>query len=383
MPSIILIHHPYQQRGGEDVHVESLAMVYHNLGFEVSQYPAGKSFDGESTTMILQSLRKGFIPHELKSSLDAQSDAIVHLHNIHPIPGVALLEYLEKSPHKVVATIHNHRMYCTNGLGLYRGQLCYECRDNNSKWRPIRKNCNQDLKRSTYYSFAISKIRASNLWDRAVDQFWAPSDYIVNEIQSQGIDPKKISLLPHPVVLPEELSGENSPRMDEKYEADFVYFGRISEEKGIRKIIEIAKELPNQRFRVIGDGPMASQLQAKSLKNIEYFPSIERIEALKLAKKCRFAMSLSTCNESFSMWPVEAALLGLPSLVSDLPYSGWMKNFDLPIKLVDISSTKNIRSAIDEMNQTKFATESLSENLAAKFGLENYGRQISELLGNV
>lgn len=373
------------QRGGEDVHVETLQKIYESLGHKVLRFPRDASFIGENSLSILRGLASEELPKELRIGLDSEENAIVHIHNIHPVPGVALLKYLMQSKHRVWMTVHNHRMYCANGLARYDGKECYECRESISASRPLIKNCNQDRKRSAYYGMAVAKIRNENLWAKAIDDFIVPSEYIADEVSAVGIPRAKIHIIPHSVTVPSAiLEVDDSSEMSKdpaRKAADFVYFGRLSEEKGIKEIVEIAEHFPNYRFRVIGDGPLANFLQSKSLENLEFLRGLGRDSALKAARNCRFALSLSTCNESFSMWPVEAALLGIPSLVSDLPYSEWMRSENLPVHFVNMSDKSSMLESVEKIltEDSPMAVDSVA--IAARFSQDRYGKELSQLMG--
>lgn len=376
MPVIIVLHHPYRIRGGEDVHVEALAETYTELGYQTIVSPVSGHYVSESPKSMWDGIYSESMPEELVQQLTRFPKAIVHIHNIHPIPGAAVLRYLKDSTHRVLATIHNHRMYCTNGLATYRGKVCYDCRESLSLWRPIVKNCNSDLKRSVYYSLSLHQLRSKNLWRDSVDRFIAPSPYIANEIECQGISADKISIVPHSVTIPREILGENPAEEG----ADFVYFGRISEEKGIREIVDIAEECEDIRFQVMGDGPLAPWLRSKSLKNLNFLEGVDRDFALTEAKKARFALSLSRCNESFSMWPLEAAILGLPSLVSDMEYTTWMREANLPVRFVDSSNLQKVIGCIRELKESTDPIDTRSDQLQTQFGAKRFSQSMQTIL---
>ena len=89
---------------------------------------------------------------------------------------------------------------------------------------------------------------------KCVDLFLAPSQFVRDKFVEHGWDGEKFEVLPHfqnthPVT---EESGENRP---------LLYFGRLSEEKGVDDLVRSMKQLQHMRLVMAGDGPQRDELQ--------------------------------------------------------------------------------------------------------------------------
>jgi len=74
---------------------------------------------------------------------------------------------------------------------------------------------------------------------------------------------------------------------DRKYEKQVIFAGRLSKEKGIKTLIEICKNLPNNiHLIIIGDGPEAENIKKLELSqnNIHYLGSKNHQQTISLIK---------------------------------------------------------------------------------------------------
>lgn len=83
--------------------------------------------------------------------------------------------------------------------------------------------------------------------------------------------------------------------------------------KQLSLLLEVARELRDERFVVVGEGPLAASLSAASPPNITWAGAVDD-ERLRWAyANCR--VLVSTSAEDFGLTPLEAAAYGRPSVV--------------------------------------------------------------------
>jgi glycosyltransferase involved in cell wall biosynthesis len=103
-------------------------------------------------------------------------------------------------------------------------------------------------------------------------------------------------------------------------ERSIVYFGRLSNEKGLFDLIDAVKDIRGITLKIIGDGPLEGEI--KSRIDIEGIDNVillgyKRGEGLKNEiRKSMFVILPSTCFENNPMSIIEAFALGKPVIGS-------------------------------------------------------------------
>jgi len=224
----------------------------------------------------------------------------------------------------VVATIHNFRLRCMNGLLFRDGAVCTECEDRVIPWPGVRHGCYRD---STTQSvvMATALARHGPAWSR-VARFLAVSDFVARRLTAWGLPPERIRVKPNPVVDP----GPPPPLGE-----GFCFAGRLAEEKGIRLLLDawaasgLDGHLP---LRIAGDGPLrdevAARCAASASATYEGLRSADELRAIRTATAVQVMPSLSfethsAIAESFALGrPVVATATGALGDLVD-PSVGW------------------------------------------------------------
>ena len=105
---------------------------------------------------------------------------------------------------------------------------------------------------------------------------------------------------------------------------EYVAFeGRISPEKGVDILLAAASQMPDIPFRIAGDGPALSELQAQAPGNVEFLGRLQFDDLLAFYRKSRVLVVPSRSFETFCMVAVDAMALGVPviaSRIASLPF---------------------------------------------------------------
>lgn len=96
--------------------------------------------------------------------------------------------------------------------------------------------------------------------------------------------------------------------------APLVYMGRITADKGMQVIVELAKLLPNQRFHIAGQGNFSEFF--RGLTNVHYFGSLVGRNRSDFLRGALAALMPTLYVEPFGGAGVEAQLSGTPLLSS-------------------------------------------------------------------
>jgi glycosyltransferase involved in cell wall biosynthesis len=249
---------------------------------------------------------------------------VAHLHNIYHHLSPSILPVLRRHGIPVVMTLHDLRLLCPAIHMLRDGQVCEECRGGRLH-NAIRHKCVKDSRAaSALAAFETWHQRARGLYEKNVDLFLCPSGFIRDKYVAWGYSPDKLQHLPNFVDLDRWHPG-NLPS-DTPRDA-YLYFGRISTEKGLRTLLEAQKSW-EQRFAektvaqpplhllLAGEGPCAGNLRAfvalHEIKTVEILGPLDHAGLTRAMSRSRFAVLPSECYENGPMAALEALASGLP-----------------------------------------------------------------------
>src|SRR5207237_8651569 len=91
-------------------------------------------------------------------------------------------------------------------------------------------------------------------YEKCVDRFLAPSEFVRNKLVENGWNKDKIDILYHF----QKLCSEAPPPSPQN--APILYFGRLSAEKGVSDLLRAMRRIPRIPLRIAGDGPQRAEL---------------------------------------------------------------------------------------------------------------------------
>lgn len=94
---------------------------------------------------------------------------------------------------------------------------------------------------------------------------------------------------------------------------DIGYIGRLSEDKGMPVIIELAKEFPEYNFITVGSGPYKSELLNHNVLNIPY---LTREQIAAFLQNINLFILPATKTDPFGLVVLESMAAGCPVLIS-------------------------------------------------------------------
>jgi glycosyltransferase involved in cell wall biosynthesis len=200
-----------------------------------------------------------------RPSIRAESDRhVLHVHNLFPNFGASLVS---KWRGPVVATIHNFRTVCSNGLLLRDGKPCTECLDG-TPLAAVRHGCYRSSPVATApLAVATWHPAARNPVLSRAAQVVAQSERAAGVLRSVGVPDGRLSLVtgfttePAVALTPDNGSGR------------WVFVGRLSAEKGLRELLSIWP--PDVPLDVVGDGPEMADLIHLSGPAVTFMGALE------------------------------------------------------------------------------------------------------------
>lgn len=266
---VAIVHSYYSSRqpSGENVVVDSQAAALSAYGFDV-RVIAARTDDLETkrgyklSTAVNVASGRGRSPlHEIEEF----APDLVHVHNLFPNWGST---WLKQWRGPLVTTVHNFRPVCAAGTLFRDGGKCTLCPDT-STLAAVQHACYRSSKVATIPLAIRSRggIAGDPLLSRA-DAVVLLTQRARGMYEDFGLAPEKISVIPN-FVDDVGFSAVSAPG------EDWVYIGRLSEEKGIANLI---RHWPDtQTLRVYGDGPLRSHVESEAQKrfNVTYLGRLE------------------------------------------------------------------------------------------------------------
>ena len=238
---------------------------------------------------------------------------VAHLHLFYGVHSASILTTLKKHKIPIIVTLHDYRLLCPAYLFLDRdGNICEQCHKN--------KFYNCTLKRCSRGNLLNSLIITLEAYMRKfvidplefVDHFIFVSRFSMNK--HIAFDSRYLTKSDMLYNFTDFSISE--PLIKGEY---FLYYGRLSREKGIITLIDAAIKT-NIQLKIIGDGPLKEDilLKIKNAPNIEYLGFKTGQELSELITNCSFVIVPSEWYENNPMTIVEAYSLGKPVIGSKI-----------------------------------------------------------------
>jgi len=243
---------------------------------------------------------------------------VVHAHNTFPLLSPSVFPAVGSRAARVL-TLHNYRLFCPAALPFRDGRPCTECIERRSVLPALRHGCYRGSRVATApLAAGVALARALGLWRRHVDAFVALTGFQRDLVVAAGLPAERVFVKPNcypgrPAVLP--WAGRRPC---------VVYVGRLSEEKGVRHLLDAwsawGAEAPE--LRLVGDGPLRGELEARAraagLARAVFLGHLPPAEAEAEIARARLLVLPSVWFEGFPMVLREAFAFGTPAAVSDL-----------------------------------------------------------------
>lgn len=305
---ILVAHNTYQHRGGEDVVVEAEIELLRRHGHEVEFY---QRHNDELHTMSLPLAAMSTIwakrtERDLVQLSNSFRPDIIHAHNTLPLISPSLYWAATRRNIPIVQTLHNFRLICPQAMLLRNGKVCEDC-VGKFPWRAVSRKCYRE---STLQSAVVTGMLATHhaigTYRDKVTRYIALNEFCRDKFVASGLAPELFRVKPNFVVS--KISGIESERHGG------IFIGRLSPEKGLHVLIEATKIADFSAMKIIGKGPLESDVRQAFSDHYLGFKSPEEVQ--ELLAQAQFLVAPSTCYETFGLAALEAFACGTPVIAS-------------------------------------------------------------------
>ena len=323
---ILLVHNRYALRGGEDESTDAERDLLEAFGetvdvFEVSNEQLAQSVSLQPTRLpsaLLAGVRSIWSRpayRRVQDRIRSFRPDVVHIQNTFPQLSPAVHHAAAATGTAVVQTLRNYRQLCPKASFYRNGSPCEDCIGKLVPAPGVQHACYRESRATTAWVAAGQTFHhLRGTWKTEVDLFIAPSEFTKQKyVESGFVEADRI------VVKPNILAVDPGP--GDGRGGEFVFVGRLSEEKGIRTLLAawpLVRE--GQRLTIIGNGPLNREVEAfvRRHPEVAWRGRVSNDEAVAEMGRARALVFPSEWYETFGRVAMEAFARGTPVIGSDI-----------------------------------------------------------------
>lgn len=291
---------------------------------------------------------------------------VVFFHNQVPFIPAFFLKFSAKRT-CVVKVWHNLRPFCIKGSAFRANQNCWKCSRSRIRtlnallYRCYRNSFWQTLAALVSQSRLNSILKSPNIYNVTV------SDFLRDRLITHGFDKSRVFSIQNAI---------SNLEYSQPAGNDFIFMGRITEEKGIEKLLSAwvffqKSYYGNQKLHIVGDGPLLIKLRdAYQNSRTIFHGHLKHPEISQISRQCKVGVIPNLWEEPFGKVALDFLSMGLLILASR---SGGISEI-----LSDDSGTEFISSMEPELLAEQMMRFSLRNQPINYFQRENILQSFSQ-----
>lgn len=315
---------------------------------------------------------------KIRKVLDIFQPDVVHLNNFNfqltpsIIYEIKKYEKQMKRRVRIMFTAHDYQLVCPNHMmnNPVTRENCEKCLGgqfmNCTKGKCIHGSTMRSILGTVEgYFYKILKTY------RYIDAIICPSKFLADKMNSNPLFRNRTISL-HNFI--DEVEWKDVEKEDY-----ILYFGRFSEEKGIKILIDVCKSLPHVQFLFAGTGPLEKEISGIcNIKNVG-FQTGDALEML--IRKAQFSIYPSEWYENCPFSVMESQMYGTPVLGSDIGGIPELIEVGKTGELFESGNVVQLKEKIEKLWNDKALTKQYSRNCKdIKFNTVNqYYKKIMDI----
>lgn len=334
--------------------------------------------------MLTRSIYSVEVEKAIKKEIrDTKPDIVYIIHFVNKLSPSVIIG-AKKMGLPVVLRLSDYFLLCPRFDFMYQKKVCEDCLTKGYRSCIKRRCVKGSLVASVVRVFSMKFHSFIHVY-RGVDAFITPSEFLKKKLVANGFDEEKITCIPTFTTSKSEV-GET------RVGGYGLYFGRITEEKGVETVIKAYEKLPDHEVKIMGDATtdeakrLIEHVKKYKIRNVEFLGFKSGTELENVIKASRFTLVPSiwydnlpnTALESFQYSkPVIASNIGsLPELVVD-GVNGFLFETGNATALAD-----TIKKFDDNANVVKMGAES-RKRLETRFAPQTHYEMLMKVFTSV
>ena len=332
----------YYIKGGSETYYFALKRLLESKGHEVIDFSmqddkneqspysdyfvSSVDYNGNmSTKQKLKAMKNIIYSGEAKKKFEAlvlkTKPDLIHLHIFQHQLSPSILDICKKYRLPVVYTAHDLKMLCLNYVMMTHGQICEKCKGGHYM-NCLRQKCVKNSSAKSLINVCEGYLHKWRKSYDAIHTIITPSEFYRRKFLEFGLKEDRV------VHLTNFLDREK-PLIQKREDAGqyFLYFGRLSGEKGIITLIKAyalytEKENTKVKLYIVGTGPCEEEVKAtiedKKLTSVKLLGFKSGQELIDIVGNARAVILPSEWYENGPYTAIEALQCAKPIIGSDL-----------------------------------------------------------------
>ncbi len=333
---ILMVNKFYYIKGGSETYYFALKNLLESKGHEVIDFSMQdeKNFDSPYAEYFVSAVDyngKMGLGQQIKAAkniiysteakkkleqliLKTKPD-VAHLHIFQHQLSPSILDVLKKHKIPVVYTAHDLKMLCLNYVMMTGGQVCEKCKGGHYM-NCLKQKCVKDSALKSAINVVEGYLHKWRKSYDTVDKIITPSKFYADKFVEFGVEKERVMHLPN-------FLGRECPKVNVSEDSlqYFLYFGRLSREKGIMTLIK-AVEGTDMQLSIVGGGPCREDIEAyiseHKLQNVKLLGFKSGQELIDVVGNARAVVLPSEWYENGPYSAIEALQLGRPIIGSQI-----------------------------------------------------------------
>lgn len=250
---------------------------------------------------------------------------IMHVHNFFPLLSPSIFEASQEEGIPSVMTLHNYRLIYPNGYLMHDGKIDERSIHGSAYSCVLEGVYRNSMLQTAVVAHMIEYHRKRDTWAKNVDCLICLTEFAKAKFVEAGIPGEKMRVKPN--FVDDAFRRKNLSEMIDQKDDYYLFIGRISEEKGIRTLVNAWntwKSATSPQLLILGEGPLKKELQKKSQDNtkISWLGFVERVRVLEILSKAKALIFPSEWYEGMPMTILEAYSAATPVISTNIGSQG-------------------------------------------------------------
>jgi len=325
---ILQINKFYWRKGGSEAAYFGLIELLQQHGHRVISFSMkdNRNFSSEFSQYFVENIdyeKKGIADKivsvgKIIYSFDAMNKMRALLHDVKPdIAHFHIFQHqispsvfgpLRERGIPLVLTLHDLKPICPNYKMLTHGRICEKCK-NRKFYQCFLNKCSKGSSLKSFVNTIEMYFHYAMGYYQKVNKFIAPSLFYRDKMIEFGFPATQVIHIPNFI----NLTHFEVSNIDKGYG---MYFGRLSEEKGVMTLLRSLRTTPDIPFYIVGNGPQElamRQLVAEyDISNVSFLGFKSGDDLKRLVMESSFIVIPSEWYENCPMSILESFAMGKP-----------------------------------------------------------------------